>query len=649
MQRRRPSWLSLTETPASLAKAQYVELRRQVPLLYALLSVNSLAVVYTVRHSAPLWMTVAIPALLVGICMLRMGFWLRAKMPTGEDMVRRELRRVTILASVLAGAFVCWALVLYLFAVGEERAHVSVFLAATVIGCIFCLMHLPGAALLVTVIVFTPYMAFSLYQNEPIYIAVAFNTLLVTLVLVRVLLNNFRGFEEHIQAREETERLSQENMRLANTDKLTSLPNRRLFFAELATGLQRAREDGAPLAVGLLDLDRFKPINDTYGHAVGDRLLEAVAARLDAVARSQADLVIARLGGDEFGFLGALGAEQAQAVGQRLCEALAMPFEVEDLVLSLGISCGLALFQDEASSVADLFKRADYALYHSKRHSQGKVCLYSEQHERAIRSEEALEHALSVADLDRETEIHFQPVVQFETGRVQFVEVLARWHSPTLGSVRPDVFIAAAERMGLIHDLTLVLFRKAVKALPQLPPGVNLSFNLSAQDVTNPPTVLNIISIVRQSGVDPRRIMLELTETAVMRDFQQADESITLLRSLGMGIALDDFGTGYSSLSYLHRLPIEKVKIDRSFVNGLQDMSGRNLLRSILMLCQSMRLECVIEGVETIEQLATLQKLGARVFQGYLFARPMPLPELLRWVSDETAGGGALSDARSAG
>ncbi|WP_019996198.1 putative bifunctional diguanylate cyclase/phosphodiesterase [Aureimonas ureilytica] len=622
-----------------LAKAQCVELGKQVPLLYALLSLNTIAVSYTLRHSAPFWMTVICPGLLVCVSMIRLVTWLSSKPATDVRAARRMLRRVTALACLITFAFMIWALRLHTYAVGEERAHVSMFLAVTVIGCIFCLMHLPSAALAVTGLVVIPYLVFSIYQGDAIYLAIALNLTFVTLVLIWVLNTSFRGFEERIRARERAERLGRENMRLAHTDKLTDLPNRRFFFAELARRLERAKRDHAPVAVGVLDLDRFKPINDTYGHIVGDHLLEAVARRLRTIAESENSVVIGRLGGDEFGFVATLEPEAALAVGRRLCGALSAPFEIEDLVLSLGISCGLALSTDGEVASADLFKRADYALYQSKRHSRGQVCLYSDDHEREIRSEEALERALSTADLAAETELQFQPIVEFDTGRVQFVEALARWNSPTLGQVRPDLFIATAERMGLIHDLTLVLFRKAVAALLQMPADIRLSFNLSAQDVTNPPTVLHLVSIVRQSGIDPRRIVLELTETAVMRDFQQADESIALLRSLGMGIALDDFGTGYSSLSYLHRLPIDKVKIDRSFVRALRDMSGHNLLRSMLALCRSMKLECVIEGVETVEQLATLQSLGANAFQGYLFARPMPLPELLRWMNRDAAAG----------
>ncbi|ALN71799.1 hypothetical protein M673_03680 [Aureimonas sp. AU20] len=615
-----------------VAKPQLDELSRQVPLLYVLLSVNSLAVAYSLSDSAPFWLTTLMPVLLVVVSACRVFLWMRRPTPPDAASARRALNRITVIAAILALAFVTWALALYSYGVREERAHIAVFMAVTMIGCIFCLMHLPQAALAVTAVVTIPYIAYSLYEKNTVFAGIAFNTLLVMLVMIRVLMNNFRGFRELVHSKEEMERLGRENLILANTDNLTGLSNRRLFFAELARMLEGAENTQGFVAVGLLDLDRFKPINDTHGHGVGDRLLEAVAQRLSQVQWEVPDLVVSRLGGDEFAFVGPLDKRSAEAVGVRLCEALAQPFELDDLVLTLGASCGVALSTDASGSAQELFNRADYALYQSKKNSRGQVCLYTLDHEREIRSEEALERALSTADLEAEMQLHFQPVVHFDTGAVQFVEALARWNSPILGPVRPDLFIAAAERMGLIHDLTLVLFRKAVAALGQLPECVNLSFNLSAQDVTNPPTVLNLVSIVRQSGVDPRRIMLELTETAVMRDFRQADQSVTLLRSLGMGIALDDFGTGYSSLSYLHRLPIDKIKIDRSFVHALQDQSGHDLLRSILMLCQSMTLECVVEGVETVEQLATLRELGARAFQGYLFAKPMPMDALLAWI-----------------
>jgi EAL domain-containing protein (putative c-di-GMP-specific phosphodiesterase class I) len=207
------------------------------------------------------------------------------------------------------------------------------------------------------------------------------------------------------------------------------------------------------------------------------------------------------------------------------------------------------------------------------------------------------------------------------------VEALARWTSPHLGQVRPDIFIPLAERAGIVHRLTLVLFRKALGALDRLSPGTRLSFNLSAHDLASDETVSGMVSLIRQSCPDPSRLILELTETAVVRDFAAAEEAIGQMRGLGARIALDDFGTGQSSLSYLHRLPIDIVKIDRAFVAGACDSSGCELLSAIVALCKSLRMQCIAEGVEELRQLDFLREIGCDACQGFLLGRPMPVDE----------------------
>jgi predicted signal transduction protein with EAL and GGDEF domain len=225
--------------------------------------------------------------------------------------------------------------------------------------------------------------------------------------------------------------------------------------------------------------------------------------------------------------------------------------------------------------------------------------------------------------------MHYQPILDTATDRITTVEALARWTSPKLGRVPPDRFIAVAERCGMIHSLTLLLLRKALADAVRLPAGVGLSFNLSSHDLASPETVLAILAAVRQSGLDPRRITLELTETALMRDFEGAQQAITLLRALGIKIALDDFGTGYSSLNYVHRLPLDRIKIDRGFMADVESDLGRSVVITILGLCGNLGVDGIAEGIETAEQLSAVRRHGCRYVQGYLIGMPRPMTELL--------------------
>lgn len=638
-------WLTLRDTSPEMLLAQFKELRRQIPMLYALLSVNALAVSYTHYNLAPHWMTVYLPGVLIAVSVYRMAVWFSLKtVDLAPAAIQHLLRRTILLAMALAGAFVTWALALNSFGGAYEEAHVAMFIAITVIGCIFCLMNLPQAVVLVMVIVTIPYLTYYTSTQNPVFIAIAMNILLVTCVIMRVVVNSFRSFTQLVMSRVETERLGRENLRLAHTDALTGLPNRRHFFHELAERLEAARSGSHAFAVGILDLDRFKAVNDTYGHIIGDRLLEQVGRRL--IASAPSGLVVSRLGGDEFGFFGDLSTTEAQSLSERFCEALSAPYQIEGLTALIGSSCGVSVFPDGGKSAHELFDHADYALYNSKNAGRGVTTVYNTEHETKIQSDRAIEAALRGADLEAEMDVHLQPIVRGRPGDIIGVEALARWTHPVLGSVRPDLFIVIAERAGLIHELTLVLLRKALKTLEALPEPIYLSFNLSADNVTSARTALAIVALVRNADIDPARLTLELTETAVMRDFDVARQSIQMFRAMGARVALDDFGTGYSSLSYLHRLPIDRIKIDRSFVRDCASPAGRSILISILALCASMKLECVVEGVETEEQLATLEELGCDCFQGYLFARPKPLPMLLRRLAEQTPTVGARPSPR---
>ncbi|TNC12968.1 EAL domain-containing protein [Methylobacterium terricola] len=619
---------------------QVTELKKYISSLYTLLCVNTCALSFTHYAVAPAWMTLGMPGLLVAICALRAVHWWRLQPHdlAPKDAVR-QLRATSLLTAVLSAAFVTWAIGLGRYGGPFEQGHVAIFVAVTVVACIFCLTHLPVAAFLVTVIVMGVFLVHHLTSGNHVFVAIALNTAFVTAVMVRILADNFLTFIRLVEAQARAERLADENARVAHTDGLTGLPNRRFFFQRLDGLLEEAAGTDAPFGLAILDLDRFKPINDTYGHTAGDRVLTEIARRLSAFAGP--DITAARLGGDEFGLLIRPSGPEDEviAVCNRICEALRAPIRVGETQVVADCSCGLALYPSAGRSADVLFDRADYALYHAKEHLRGAATLFSREHEDAIRAELAVETALLSADLAAEMEVYYQPILDTATDAVALVEGLARWTSPVLGRVPPDRFIAAAERSGIIHTVTTLLLRKALADATRLPPEVGLSFNLSSHNLASSETVCAILAAVRESGLDPRRLTLELTETALMRDFERARDAIATLRALGIQIALDDFGTGYSSLGYVHRLPLDKIKIDRSFMADIQSDLGRSVVVTILDLCQNLGLDCIAEGVETGEQLAAARRHGCRYAQGHLLGMPMPLDELLSRLRSATAGG----------
>jgi diguanylate cyclase (GGDEF)-like protein len=625
--------LALSDEP-EIILAQYREITRQVPLLYSLLIVNTAAVAFTHRQFAPPVLTYVMPAGLCIVSLLRILQWrLPRKAPPDVAAARVQLKRSVVFAGGFGLIAVLWALSLGPYGGPYEQGHVALYISITVIACIFCLMSLPQAALLGCLLVTGPYLAYYFSQRSTVWSAIAINIALVSLVMVQVILNGFKGFVELIRSQRdmaaktaEAERLGEENARLAMTDSLTGLPNRRYFFTRLEAAIEAARDTDTRFAVGVLDLDRFKPINDTYGHVLGDRLLAEVGRRLSAFTSS--DVIVARLGGDEFGVILFSECDAAAEVGESLCRVICHPYKVDELRITIGCSGGFAIFPDAGRSAHALFDRSDYALYHVKSEERGRCALFSVEHETRIRSERAIEAALQAADFDVELSIHLQPIVDLTSMRITTAEILARWRSPTLGQVPPGIFIPAAERLGLIQRVTHALFRQALDALAALPGSVQISFNLSAHDIVSPDTIAFLLNEIRRRGVSPARLKFELTETALMRDFDLAIVGMRELRDIGCGIVLDDFGTGYSSLSYLRRLPVDKVKVDRSFVMTTGG-SDKEMLAAIKGLCDQLRLRCVVEGIESPAQLELVRSLGYGEAQGYLLGRPVALANFL--------------------
>jgi diguanylate cyclase (GGDEF)-like protein len=627
-------WMVIDPNHPEIAQAQYNELKTQIPLLYALLMVNAIAVSYTHYDAAPFYMTVGVLVPMLVFTSVRFAVWIGSRNKVlGPQEAIRKMRQTVVLGSLVAVVYITWSIGLDGYGGPSERGHVALFIAITVIGCIFCLMHLPQAAIMVMFIVTIPYLFHYIRQDQDVYIAMAMNIFLVCLVVLQVLLNSYRGFCKLIQSQsalaakqKETERLNAENERLAQTDALTDLPNRRYFFNQLDALIKKVESTNEVFAVGVVDLDRFKPINDTYGHQLGDHLLTEVGNRLKSLNLPNID--VCRLGGDEFGFLFRGGSVDAEKTGQEICERISEPYQIGDLQLSVGASCGIALYPEAGKTAHVLFDRSDYALYNSKTTSRGKTTVYSADHEARIRSDRAIEVALQNADIGEEFQAHFQPVVSLPDHTIVGFEALARWQSPVLGNVTPNQFLHIAERTGLMHRLTVHLFDTAVAQIKALPGDLCLSFNLSANDITSAATMEALLDIIQQRDINPGLITFEMTEASVIASYETAEGSLKSLRDAGVKLALDDFGTGYSSLGYLHRLPIDCVKIDQSFVADINDIVARGVITSIVNLCRSMQILCVVEGVEEMDQLDILEALECRLAQGYHFAPALAFDDI---------------------
>ncbi|ESQ74178.1 histidine kinase [Asticcacaulis sp. AC402] len=631
-----------------LVQAQFRAFCRQMPTLYFILTVSTLAVSYTFSSRAPLWLSVYLPVAVCLICVGRFVWWLRAGgKPVSHEVALHHLRLTNVLAALLSVALSTWGLNLYGYGDAHAQGHVIFYMALTVIGCIFCLMHLRSAAIAVTLIVIVPYILFLMAKGGPTERAIAVNLALVCMAMISVLLTHYRDFKALIASRRdltrqqaETQALSNENFRIANIDALTGLANRRRFFYDAEAAFDVVRDSRMPLAIGVIDLDGFKPVNDTFGHAVGDRVLVEAAERFGAIVAATRPLKAAvyRLGGDEFGLIvqGDMTATDLEDLGRRLTEVMSRPFRTGQAHAQMACSVGFAQWPRSGDSAESLFECADYALYHAKRHLRGQTVLFSAEHQAEIINQSVVERNLQAADLSAELSLVYQPLIDLRTGGTVGFEALARWDNPTLGRVGPAVFIPAAERAGLIGTVTRVLLEKALREARTWPSAIGLSFNLSAHDICAAEGVVRLIAIVHASGIDPKRIDFEITETAMAADFERAHQSITALKALGCQVSLDDFGTGYSSLNYVHRLPLDRIKVDRSFVADLDtNPASRKIVKSLTSLCLDFGLTSVIEGVETAEQLEVLAGLNGDLAQGYLFARPMPALEIPAYLAGE--------------
>lgn len=636
-----------------LVVAQYKSLTKQIPLLYVILLSNAWMVALSHHGSAPVPLTLHILVILTGLCVARLlRWWRRSQAEPSFSQASRSLRATTVLAGLLAAAFLAWGLALYSYGTAFTQGQVAFFIGITVVGCVFCLIHLPLAALCAAVIVNIPFVVFLVSTGTQASIAVAVNIVLVSMAMLAILGTHYNDFASLIRERRrqrlkqaEIEDLAAENRWLANHNALTGLPNRHNFLAAIDAALSSMNARHAELFIAVVNLDGFRAVNDAFGNQGGDHVLMEAARRLGI--KDDIDFMVFRLGGDEFGLVWQRprnGVAAVLAECEEICASLAVPYPVGGVEARISATMGLSSSGTVAGCARSIHEAAQYALVHAKRnHRRGRVTLFTMDHQDAIRRHSILEQAMQTTDLDAELTLAFQPIVDVRSGLPIGFEALARWDSQDLGPVRPDEFIVVAERAGLANRLTCVLLAKALAVAATWPAWLRLSFNLSMQDICSSDSVLRLVAILNRSGVDPGRIDFEITETAVVGDFDQLVEAVTVLRAMGAGISLDDFGTGYSTLWQVNRLPLDKIKVDRSFVTNINESTtGYKIVKSVIALCRDMKINCVIEGVETVEELDTLRELDCGLVQGYYYSRPLPADAVLGYI-DATFAGTAVS------
>ncbi|MDQ1303726.1 MAG: hypothetical protein QG595_1709 [Pseudomonadota bacterium] len=415
---------------------------------------------------------------------------------------------------------------------------------------------------------------------------------------------------------------------MAQFDALTGIPNRQYFNDQLTRATARARRDGRKVTLLFLDLDEFKVVNDTLGHDAGDRLLKEVASRIQRSVRTGD--VVARLGGDEFAVLleGLTGPLEVETMASSLLALISQPYHIADRQLDITTSIGITMYPNDSADTQMLLKNADIAMYQAKENGRNNVTFFTERMHAELMEYHELERDIREALRLEEFHVVYQPKVNAHNRRLQGLEALLRWTSPTRGKVSPGTFIPVAEESGHIIPLGYWVLNQVCQTLKTWEekglPRVPVSVNVSARQFQQPDFHKRVAQILAAHDIDPALIEIELTEGLVMEDSEAAQMELLRLKRIGLRISIDDFGTGYSCLSYLRRFPIDVLKIDRSFVLEIGvSQDGESIIDAIISLARSLRLETVAEGVETNEQLDFLLERGCHIVQGYLFGVPM--------------------------
>ncbi|MBB1201205.1 bifunctional diguanylate cyclase/phosphodiesterase [Enterobacteriaceae bacterium 89] len=482
-----------------------------------------------------------------------------------------------------------------------------------------------------------------------IYSAISVLLIILSAILgVLIFYQNRNILKAHLQVQSLAEELqgSKEQLQIQNTkleydvyhDPLTKMSNRLFFWDNLNKTIETAKSNSNPVTVMLFDLDRFKEVNDTYGHDAGDMLLRQIADRLNAL-NFPADALY-RLGGDEFAFLTS-GLTETRAVSraQQICDSINQPYTIYNAIINITTCVGVVNSDTERRSDY-LFKFADLALYEAKNEGAGKIKVFRQWMLDKLQESRTLEHDMAMALVNKEFVVYYQPIVDSFTREIYSYEALIRWIHPLKGILSPDSFIPAAEKTGMINEMGKSVLEMACREAASWAVPAKISVNVSPVQLSSKTFAGVVLSILEQTGLPASRLELEVTESSLFAESSTPLNTLNKLRALGVQISIDDFGTGYSSLSRLSRITFDKIKIDKSFVHSISTKEDAlNIIRLMTGMAKSLNMKAVAEGVETQEQLESLQALGCDLAQGYLFGKPQP-------YVDETIENGLIANAR---
>lgn len=467
-----------------------------------------------------------------------------------------------------------------------------------------------------------------------IYSATSVLLIILSAILgVLIFYQNRNILKAHLQVKSLAEELqkSKEKLQVQNAkleydvyhDSLTDMNNRQLFWENLTTKIALAEKDNSAVTVMLFDLDRFKEVNDTYGHDAGDMLLRQISHRLLSMSLTSDTLY--RLGGDEFAFLSS-GLTESNAVSraQKICDSINQPYTIYNTIINITTSVGIVISETERRSDY-LYKFADLALYEAKNEGPGKIKVFRRRMLEKLQESRTLEHDMAMALVKKEFVVYYQPIVDSFSQEIYSYEALIRWVHPHKGLLSPDSFIPVAEKTGMINEMGKSVLEMACREAASWAVPAKISVNVSPVQLSSKAFAGMVLSILKETGLPADRLELEVTESSLFTESATPMNTLNKLRAMGVKISIDDFGTGYSSLSRLSRLAFDKIKIDKSFVHSISTQEDAlNIIRLITGMAKSLNMKAIAEGVETEEQLNSLQALGCDFAQGYLFGKPQP-------------------------
>ena len=618
-----------TPSGRALIEERYWSLRRQVPILYLLGFVNLSGM--ELATGGQLSIGANLPTF-IGVCgLIRLWAWFKP-----DKEISHHAMVKLMLQTVLFAAAVCLAVCgrcLFLLNSSDPTSHMAVMLfgGLTAIGVSYGLTALPLAGRIPLLLIIFPLAVTAMLSRDPQFQWAAFSLIVVAALTMRLLAVHNRHLADVIRSRsviahqiEVAEQAHQEAVIAATTDFLTNLPNRRAFVSALETEISREACWGS-FGLAILDLDRFKAVNDTFGHNAGDALLKEVAARLIRAVGDRG--LVARLGGDEFAVLlpGVELPAEARFVGAHILREVNRPMAFRGRSFEVSACCGLSFSgRGGQASPSRVMADADVALYEAKDSACGGVSIFESRMEAPRRRRLHIEQALQAQGIQDQFHLRFQPIVDLGTGKIIAHEALARWTDPNLGAVSPAEFVPIAERLHLIDDINKRLMEMAFAEARQWPGEIKLSFNLSAIQVCTPGSAAAILDELGSAGLAPGRLQVEVTETALLADFEAARANLTALRQSGVTIVLDDFGAGFASIGYLRELTFDQIKLDGALVTSAKDnVDGKRLLSAVIKLCDILGVTSVAEHVESEDLLILLRDLGCAAGQGFWLHKPV--------------------------